>query len=283
MTSTQNPLMQLQADNQINPALRPGKDPGQSKNKGDAGKKDKRAIAKENAKNQRRAAEQRKFEETQRAIQKAVEASPELKALAKNLLVDTTPEGLRIQVIDQDGESMFASGSAEMYEKTRQLLGQVAEIVKSLPNDISVRGHTDGVPYGQGAAYTNWELSADRANASRRVLLGSGIGDERLNNVVGKADTEHLVPDNPADPKNRRISIMLLREELTDPDYFKDLDAQFGEEDIAEDEETGEEIEGEETEGEGGGEDISPSDLPQIDKPFEEPLFEPTPGQVQFP
>ena len=218
MTSTQNPLMQMQTQNISNPALRPGRDPGQSKTKGE-GKTD-REIKVEAAKERRRFAEQKKFEDAQRKIQKTMEATPELKALAKNLLVDTTPEGLRIQVIDQDGESMFALGSAQMYEKTRKLMAAVAEIIKEMPNEISVRGHTDGVPYGAEASYTNWELSSDRANATRRELLKSDIGDERLNNVVGKADTEHLFPEDPTDDRNRRISIVLLKEELTNKNAF---------------------------------------------------------------
>jgi len=84
-----------------------------------------------------------------------------------------------------------------------------------LPNEISVRGHTDSVPYGPGASYPNWELSADRANSSRRELRKAGLPASRLNNVVGKADTDHLFPADPRDGRNRRISIILLHEELT--------------------------------------------------------------------
>lgn len=156
------------------------------------------------------------FEQVKDKIKQAIQQS-ELKDLAKNLMVDMTPEGLRIQIVDQDGESMFPSGSARPYEKTVKLIEMVASIIKSMPNQISVRGHTDSVPYAKGADYTNWELSADRANASRRVLLESGIESKKLSNVVGKADTEHLKPETPKDPQNRRISIILLRESLTKP------------------------------------------------------------------
>jgi len=156
------------------------------------------------------------FEEVKKEIEKAVQDS-DLKDLAKNLMVDMTPEGLRIQIVDQDGESMFPSGSAKPYEKTVKLLQMVAGIIKPMPNQISVRGHTDSVPYSKGADYTNWELSADRANSSRRVLSDSGIETKKLSNVVGKADTEHLLVDKPKDPQNRRISIILLRESLTKP------------------------------------------------------------------
>ncbi|MDY0028330.1 MAG: flagellar motor protein MotB [Pseudobdellovibrionaceae bacterium] len=160
--------------------------------------------------------ENAEFQEVKDKIEEAIQDS-ELKDLAKNLMVDMTPEGLRIQIVDQDGESMFPSGSARPYEKTVKLIDMVADIIKSMSNQISVRGHTDSVPYAKGADYTNWELSADRANASRRVLLEAGIEKKKLSNVVGKADTEHLKPEAPNDPQNRRISIILLRESLTKP------------------------------------------------------------------
>ncbi|MDD3021163.1 MAG: flagellar motor protein MotB [Alphaproteobacteria bacterium] len=160
--------------------------------------------------------ENAEFEQVKEKIQESIQAS-DLKDLAKNLMVDMTPEGLRIQIVDQNGESMFPSGSAKPYEKTVKLIDMVADIIKTMPNQISVRGHTDSIPYSKGADYTNWELSADRANSSRRVLLDAGIEAKKLSNVVGKSDTEHLKPETPNDPQNRRISIILLRESLTKP------------------------------------------------------------------
>jgi chemotaxis protein MotB len=175
----------------------------------------------ERAKEMLRKEEEKRFKTAEEQIKKAIESDPELKELAKNLLIDMTPEGLRIQVIDQDGKPMFASGSAEMYPYTQKLMNKVATIIQKLPNDVSIRGHTDSVPYGKDAKYTNWELSTDRANSSRRVLLMSGMPPERINNVVGKADTDHLFPKTPTDARNRRISIILLKEELTNPDFEK--------------------------------------------------------------
>lgn len=175
----------------------------------------------EKAKEELRKQEEESFKSAEDAIKKAIQDDPELAALSKNLMVDMTPEGLRIQIVDQEGESMFASGSAKMFEKTRLLMQKITKIIQDLPNEVSVRGHTDSIPYGPGAEYTNWELSTDRANASRRVLLDSGMPKERLNNVVGKADTEHLITENPADPRNRRISIILLKKELTNSDAFE--------------------------------------------------------------
>ncbi|MGB0720010.1 MAG: flagellar motor protein MotB [Bdellovibrionales bacterium] len=175
----------------------------------------------EEAEEELRAQEEKELDDIKEKIEQAIQQSPELAALAENLMIDMTPEGLRIQVIDQEGKPMFPSGSARMFEKTRALMEQVAKIIQAVPNEISVRGHTDSIPFGKGADYTNWELSTDRANASRRVLEQADIPTERLNNVVGKADTEHLLPDDPSSARNRRISIILLREELTDPEGYK--------------------------------------------------------------
>lgn len=158
--------------------------------------------------------EDQNFEEVKKEIEKAIEQS-DLKDLSKNLKIDMTPEGLRIQLVDQEGASMFPSGSAQPFAKTEKLLAKVAEIIAASPSQISVRGHTDSAPYTEGAGYTNWELSSDRANSSRRVLLGNGIPQTKISNVVGKADTDHYVKDNPLDPQNRRISIVLLRSSLT--------------------------------------------------------------------
>ncbi len=161
-----------------------------------------------------KAREDKKFEDIKKKIEEQIESS-DLKELKKNLMIDMTPEGLRIQIVDQDGASMFPSGSAVPFEKTTKLLSLVAQIIKSMPNQISIRGHTDGVPYSKGANYTNWELSGDRANASRRVLLQSGIEEKKVSNVVGKADTEHLNVKDAKAPQNRRISVVLLRESMT--------------------------------------------------------------------
>ncbi|MGH1403344.1 MAG: flagellar motor protein MotB [Alphaproteobacteria bacterium] len=170
-----------------------------------------------NAEKKREEAEQKRFEKAAQKIKEAIEKNPKLKKLKDNVLIDITPEGLRIQIIDRDGETMFPSGSARMYGKTKLLLEQITEIVLDMPNEVSVRGHTDAARYAPGATYTNWELSADRANASRRVMLGSKMPTDRLNNVMGKAATELLIQDNPLDPRNRRITLILLKEAITNP------------------------------------------------------------------
>ena len=158
--------------------------------------------------------EEENFKKAEAAIQEAMKENPELQELQKNLMIDMTPEGLRIQVVDSEGKPMFPSGSAQMYERTEKLITKVAEVIRKMPNEVSVRGHTDSVPYSKGNAYGNWELSADRANSSRRVLVASGVPENKINNVLGKADKDHLIGDKPNDAQNRRISIILLRHGL---------------------------------------------------------------------
>jgi len=152
--------------------------------------------------------DQEQFEQAEAAIKEAIEKTPELGEVGESLQIDATPEGLRIQLIDQEKIALFPNGSAAMYEQTRQLLVKVSEIVSKLPNQIEVTGHTDSKQFAPGSTYTNWDLSSDRANASRRVLVANGVDEKRIDEVVGKADREPLVTD-PADPTNRRISIVL--------------------------------------------------------------------------
>jgi chemotaxis protein MotB len=111
---------------------------------------------------------------------------------------------------------MFPLGSSDMVEPARKLMGLVAQAVQRLPNKLSISGHTDGTPFIKQNNYTNWELSADRANASRRALVNAGLAPERIATVIGKADNENIVP-NPNSPRNRRISIVLLREAHVPP------------------------------------------------------------------
>jgi len=160
--------------------------------------------------------EAEQFAATEEALQQAIEGIPELRSLKDHLLVDQTPEGMRIQIVDQEGESMFPSGSAKMYENTRKLLDLVANAVRQLPQQIAIKGHTDSTPFAGDNGYTNWELSTDRANSSRRALMEAGLPAQRIASVVGLADTEPLAADDPAAAKNRRISIILLRESQHD-------------------------------------------------------------------
>lgn len=157
------------------------------------------------------------FRSAAESIRQAIQENPDLAEMSKNILIDQTPEGLRIQLVDEDGRSMFPSGHAEPYERTRQLLQTVSKILLSLPNRISISGHTDAVPYRGAPGYSNWELTADRANAARRIIESAGIQNDRIYQVVGKADTEPLFPEDPYMSANRRLAIVLLREAPVTP------------------------------------------------------------------
>lgn len=156
--------------------------------------------------------EEQQFEEAEEELRQAMEQVPEMQDLSENLIIERTPEGLRIQIVDKEDKPMFPLGSARMYDHTRELIKLVAKVIQKLPNKIAIAGHTDATPYRPGAAVTNWELSADRANASRRELEKHGISTGRLFRVAGKAATDLLVPEEPQSARNRRISILLLRE-----------------------------------------------------------------------
>jgi chemotaxis protein MotB len=155
--------------------------------------------------------EEKKLRKAADELRKAIEKSPELKGLTRNLLIETTPQGLRIQLVDRNNVAMFPLGSANLKPHTKKLLKKVAELAAKLDNKIAIEGHTDATPYADGSGYSNWELSADRANSTRRLLQTLGIGNRRVVQVIGKASREPLIKENPRDPRNRRISITLLR------------------------------------------------------------------------
>ncbi|KAA0570291.1 flagellar motor protein MotB [Azospirillum sp. Sh1] len=163
------------------------------------------------------AKEARQFQQAATEIRQAIQSVPELEPLAQNLMIDQTPEGLRIQIVDQDRVSMFPGGSGQMYPQTRQLVQQVAKALSKLPNKLSISGHTDSTPFPSGSGRDNWDLSTERANATRRALLTGGIDPSRIQDVVGKADRDPLVADQPNSPRNRRITMVLLRETQAAP------------------------------------------------------------------
>ncbi|PWC53256.1 flagellar motor protein MotB [Azospirillum sp. TSO22-1] len=168
-------------------------------------------VSEATAKLQEQQSEGKQFQQTANEIRQAIQSIPELQPLAQNLMIDQTPEGLRIQIVDQDRVSMFPGGSAQMYPQTRQLVMQVSQALAKLPNKLSISGHTDATPFA-GGGRDNWDLSTERANATRRALLAGGIPETRVQDVVGRADRDLLVPDQPGSPRNRRISIVLLRD-----------------------------------------------------------------------
>ena len=156
-------------------------------------------------------AEEEELQRVAGELHSAISQDPKLAGLSENLLVDRTPEGVRIQILDQDRRAMFPLGSAVMYPYAEALMAKVATIMSGTGRMVSVTGHTDAIPFQTGSQRDNWQLSSDRANASRRALIAAGLPEGRIARVVGKADTEPLDPDHPDAAKNRRISIVLLR------------------------------------------------------------------------
>lgn len=158
--------------------------------------------------------EQAEFEKTQEDIQKAMEEDPSMSELAQNLLIKVTPEGLQVDVIDSDKHPMFEPGSPVISAFGQTILAKLAKIVERLPNYISISGHTDAEQLkAKGGSYTNWELSADRANAARRYMTLKGLPEGRISKIQGRGSFELLFPDEPLSPRNRRISMVLLRGE----------------------------------------------------------------------
>ena len=154
--------------------------------------------------------EKQAFEQAANQIREAVRSDPQLQELARQLAIDMTPDGLRIQIRDADKEAMFPLGSAVPNEKARLLLQKVAPVLIRLTQDISIAGHTDAAPFA-GSGRTNWELSADRANATRRLLIESGLPETRIRSVTGNAERDPAIPNDPLAAANRRIAIVVLR------------------------------------------------------------------------
>ena len=151
------------------------------------------------------------FSKAAQQIREEVAKDPGLADLARQLAVDITPEGLRIQILDEDKQAMFANGSSVPNDRARALLTKIAPVLMKLPEQLSVTGHTDASPY-HGGDRSNWELSADRANATRRLLAEAGIPEARVQSLSGQADRDLLLPADPLAAANRRIAIMVLRQ-----------------------------------------------------------------------
>jgi chemotaxis protein MotB len=151
------------------------------------------------------------FEQAAQQIRDAVRADPKLAELARQLSIDMTPEGLRIQILDEERLPMFATGSAAVNDRARLLLQKVAPVIKGLTEKVSITGHTDAAPF-HGSDKSNWELSAERANATRRLLIEAGLDESRIRSVAGLADRDPLLPADPMAAANRRIAIVVLRQ-----------------------------------------------------------------------
>lgn len=161
--------------------------------------------------------ERRFFTDLQERIERAIEADPELRQLRRQMRFDLTREGLRIQLLDTEQRPMFELGSDQVAPYMRNLLRTIAPLLNELPNDLSISGHTDNVPYAGGyRGYSNWELSNDRANASRRELVTGGLDPDQLLRVSGFANRVVLPDTDPRDPVNRRIELVVLLPEIAE-------------------------------------------------------------------
>ena len=157
-----------------------------------------------------REAEKKQLESLLQELREAIDKSQALEPFKDQLLLDISPEGLRIQIVDKQNRPMFDLGKSALKDYTTQILREVAKYLNTVPNRISLSGHTDRNAYGGTRSYTNWELSADRANAARRALLDGGLEPEKITRVVGLASSVLFDKANPFNPINRRISIIVM-------------------------------------------------------------------------
>ncbi len=162
------------------------------------------------AREQVREAEHRKLETLMEELKEAVSKSQALQPFKDQLLLDITPEGIRIQIVDAQNRPMFDLGSARLRDYTQAILRELTPYLSSVPNRISITGHTDIRPYPGQGGYSNWELSADRANAARRALVAAGLPDEKIARVVGLSSSVLFDRADPQNPINRRISIVIM-------------------------------------------------------------------------
>jgi len=168
-----------------------------------------------------RAKDDREFALATASLRQAMQDMPDITEVSKHVMMEETKNGLNIEIVDQDGRSMFAEGSKQPNERTRALLKKLAPSLKAMPYRLSIVGHTAASHIPPTPGYGPWELSADRANAVREILAAEGIPSGHVYMVAGKADTEPLFPDNPSLAPNRRVTITLMREEPPLPVDFK--------------------------------------------------------------
>ena len=158
------------------------------------------------------AAERRQLESLLEELRQAVDRSQALKPFKDQLLLDITPDGLRLQIVDSQNRPMFDLGSSRLKDYTSAILREVGRYLNTVPNRVSISGHTDTTPYSgsAGAGYGNWELSADRANAARRALLAGGLEESKVTRVVGLSSSVLFDKTNARNPVNRRIAIIVM-------------------------------------------------------------------------
>jgi chemotaxis protein MotB len=162
-------------------------------------------------------AEMARLEALKKKVEDALQASPKLAAMKSQIRLDMTRDGLRIQIVDEQSRPMFDSGSAVVKPYMRELLREIGHVLSDVPNRITLEGHTDAQPFSGGErGYSNWELSSDRANASRREIVAGGLPEDRMLLVQGLASSNLFVPAEPTHPMNRRISIIVMNRDAED-------------------------------------------------------------------
>jgi len=174
-------------------------------------------------KEEQRRAERVRLQQLSDKVKEVLQENPRLAALGGQIRLDMTAEGLRIQIVDEGNRPMFDSGSAVVKPYMRELLQELGYVLTEVPNRLTLEGHTDAQAFSAGArGYSNWELSADRANASRRELVAGGLPEARILRVQGLAASKLLEPQAPESPLNRRISIIVMNRDAEDA-VLKDL------------------------------------------------------------
>jgi chemotaxis protein MotB len=162
------------------------------------------------------------LEKLKEQIEQEIKKRKDLEKLSKQIEIKETPEGLRIELIEGKDGTFFEIGSARLSESGQELLALLGSTLKTFPNLLLIEGHTDSTPYSSDASYSNWDLSADRANSARRLLQTNGVRLDQVTQVRGYADMMLRVKDNPTDPSNRRISILVKNETEAVKSYSAD-------------------------------------------------------------
>jgi chemotaxis protein MotB len=206
----QGPMADDQGTDDVAPDRTPRHPAGAASSTSGDGDQDMQFLTLEDQEAERERLEKAAFEQAAQQIRDAVRNDPALAELIKQLAIDMTPEGLRIQIMDEVQLPMFPSGSSTPNERVRLLMQKVVPVLMKLNQSISVAGHTDAAPFA-GLGRTNWELSAERANATRRLLVEGGLPQQRIRSVTGLADRDPLLPADPLAAANRRIAILVLR------------------------------------------------------------------------
>jgi chemotaxis protein MotB len=211
MRSQLTPIKEIGATEAAKPqSVEPAKDAATAQSQGQPLTEEEKKKIQELTLQAQQDAEHKKLESLMEELRQAVEKSQALEPYKDQLLLDITPEGVRIQIVDAQNRPMFDVGSARLRDYTVAILKELAKYLATVSNRVSISGHTDIRPYPGNGGYSNWELSADRANAARRALIGGGLPDEKIARVVGLASSVLFDKAQPDNPINRRISIIVM-------------------------------------------------------------------------